>query len=128
MSLAALSDLAASRGRTAAFEALAAVASVRAGRLVALRLLRIGLRKLTWRLRNRLIVAYLFIAVLPILLVLTLVGAGRVHAGGTGGGLSGAIGIGPAAGFASIRGRGCERVSVRTSSESTKRSSNVFLG
>jgi small-conductance mechanosensitive channel len=30
----------------------------------------------TWRLRNRLMVAYLFIAVLPILLVLTLVGLG----------------------------------------------------
>ena len=46
------------------------------GAWIALRLLRIGLRKLTWRLRNRLIVAYLFIAVLPILLVLTLVALG----------------------------------------------------
>ncbi len=46
------------------------------GAWIALRLLRIGLRKLTWRLRNRLMVAYLFIAVLPILLVLTLVGLG----------------------------------------------------
>jgi phosphoserine phosphatase RsbU/P len=46
------------------------------GAWVALRLLRIGLRKLTWRLRNRLMVAYLFIAVLPILLVLTLVSLG----------------------------------------------------
>jgi phosphoserine phosphatase RsbU/P len=43
---------------------------------IALRLLRIGLRKVTWRLRNRLVVAYLFIAVLPIVLVLTLVGLG----------------------------------------------------
>jgi sigma-B regulation protein RsbU (phosphoserine phosphatase) len=41
-----------------------------------IRLLRTGLRKLTWRLRNRLMVAYLFIAVLPILLILTLVGLG----------------------------------------------------
>ncbi len=46
------------------------------GAWIALRLLRIGLRKLTWRLRNRLIVAYAFIAVLPILLILTLVGLG----------------------------------------------------
>jgi sigma-B regulation protein RsbU (phosphoserine phosphatase) len=46
------------------------------GAWIALRLLRMGLRKLTWRLRNRLIVAYLFIAVLPILLILTLVGLG----------------------------------------------------
>ena len=46
------------------------------GAWIAIRLLRIGLRKLTWRLRNRLIVAYLFIAVLPILLVLTLVALG----------------------------------------------------
>ena len=42
------------------------------GAWLALRLLRIGLRKITWRLRNRLMVAYLFIAVLPILLILTL--------------------------------------------------------
>ncbi len=52
---------------------LAAVATYVLGAWIALRLLRIGLRKLTWRLRNRLLVAYLFIAVLPILLVLTLV-------------------------------------------------------
>ena len=57
-------------------EGLAAVATFILGAWLALRLLRIGLRKLTWRLRNRLIVAYLFIAVLPILLVLTLVGLG----------------------------------------------------
>ena len=46
------------------------------GAWVALRLLRIGLRKLLWRLWRRLMVAYLFIAALPILLVLTLVGLG----------------------------------------------------
>ncbi len=54
---------------------MALVASI-LGAWVALRLLRIALRKITWRLRNRLMVAYLFIAVLPILLVLTLVGLG----------------------------------------------------
>jgi sigma-B regulation protein RsbU (phosphoserine phosphatase) len=58
------------------FETLLAFASFILGAWIALRLLRIGLRKITWRLRNRLIVAYLFIAVLPILLVLTLVGLG----------------------------------------------------
>jgi phosphoserine phosphatase RsbU/P len=57
-------------------EALVAFATYVLGAWIALRLLRIGLRKITWRLRNRLMVAYLFIAVLPILLVLTLVGLG----------------------------------------------------
>ena len=57
-------------------ETLVAFATYVIGAWLALRLLRIGLRKLTWRLRNRLMVAYLFIAVLPILLILTLVGLG----------------------------------------------------
>jgi sigma-B regulation protein RsbU (phosphoserine phosphatase) len=58
------------------FETFVAFATYVLGSVVLLRLLRIGLRKLTWRLRNRLMVAYLFIAVLPILLVLTLVALG----------------------------------------------------
>ncbi len=58
------------------FEGFTAFVTFCLGAWIALRLLRIGLRKLTWRLRNRLVVAYLFIAVLPILLVLTLVGLG----------------------------------------------------
>jgi sigma-B regulation protein RsbU (phosphoserine phosphatase) len=58
------------------FEGITAFVAFCLGAWIALRLLRIGLRKLTWRLRNRLVVAYLFIAVLPILLVLTLVGLG----------------------------------------------------
>jgi sigma-B regulation protein RsbU (phosphoserine phosphatase) len=41
-----------------------------------LRLTRIGLRRAIWRLRNRLIVTYVLIAVVPILLILTLVGLG----------------------------------------------------
>ena len=41
-----------------------------------LRLSRIGLRRAIWRLRNRLIVTYVLIAVVPILLILTLVGVG----------------------------------------------------
>ena len=57
-------------------EAFFAFAAFILGAWVALRLLRMVLRKITWRLRNRLMVAYLFIAVLPILLVLTLVGLG----------------------------------------------------
>ncbi len=39
------------------------------------RLARRGMRKAIWRLRNRLIAAYLFIAVVPIVLILTLAGA-----------------------------------------------------
>ena len=62
--------------RDSVLETLVAFATYVIGAWVALRLLRIGLRKLTWRLRNRLMVAYLFIAVLPILLILTLVGLG----------------------------------------------------
>ena len=41
-----------------------------------LRLTRIALRRAIWRLRNRLIVTYLLIAVVPMLLILTLVGVG----------------------------------------------------
>ncbi len=58
------------------FETFAAFVTYVLGAWVAFRLLRIGLRILTWRLRNRLMVAYVFIAVLPILLILTLVGLG----------------------------------------------------
>lgn len=43
---------------------------------IVLRLTRVGLRKAIWRLRNRLIVAYLLIAVVPILLILALAGIG----------------------------------------------------
>jgi phosphoserine phosphatase RsbU/P len=57
-------------------ETIVAFAAYVLGAWIAIRLLRTGLHKLTWRLRNRLVVAYLFIAVLPILLVLTLVALG----------------------------------------------------
>lgn len=40
------------------------------------RLTRIGLRRAIWRLRNRLIVTYVLIAVVPLLLIITLVGLG----------------------------------------------------
>jgi len=62
--------------RDSALESLVALAAYVLGGWIALRLLRIGVRKLTWRLRNRLMAAYFFIAVLPILLVLALVGLG----------------------------------------------------
>jgi len=47
-----------------------------------MRLSRIGLRKAIWRLRNRLIVAYVLIAVVPLLLIITLVGLGGYIAAG----------------------------------------------
>ena len=43
---------------------------------MALRFVRIGLRKAIWRLRNRLIVTYVLIGVVPILLIVTLFGLG----------------------------------------------------
>jgi len=44
-----------------------------AGFLVAIRLARTGVKRLIWRLRNRLVVAYAFIAMVPIALILALV-------------------------------------------------------
>src|SRR5580698_6133674 len=52
---------------------LATFAAWIAGFVVAVRLARTGVKKLLWRLRNRLIVAYLFIAMVPIVLILGLV-------------------------------------------------------
>ena len=49
---------------------------------VALRLARSMVRQMLWRLRNRLIVAYFFIAVVPIILITALVGLGTVLVGG----------------------------------------------
>lgn len=43
---------------------------------ILLRFTRVGLRKAIWRLRNRLLVTYVLIGVVPILLILTLVGLG----------------------------------------------------
>src|SRR5262249_33588494 len=43
---------------------------------ILIRLTRIGLRKAIWRLRNRLLVTYVLIAVVPILLILALFGLG----------------------------------------------------
>jgi sigma-B regulation protein RsbU (phosphoserine phosphatase) len=55
-------------------QSLAGLAAFVFGLLTLFRLARRAVRKAIWRLRNRLIVAYLFIAVVPIVLILTLVG------------------------------------------------------
>ncbi len=43
---------------------------------IAVRLIRKGMRKVIWRLRNRLLVTYLFIAVVPVFLIVVLAGLG----------------------------------------------------
>jgi sigma-B regulation protein RsbU (phosphoserine phosphatase) len=53
---------------------LAALGTFILGSLALFKLARRGMRKAIWRLRNRLIVAYLFIAVVPIILIVALVG------------------------------------------------------
>jgi sigma-B regulation protein RsbU (phosphoserine phosphatase) len=55
---------------------LVALALYVTGLLFALQLIRRNMRRLIWRLRNRLIVAYLFIAFVPIVLIAILVGIG----------------------------------------------------
>ncbi len=55
-------------------QSLVGLAAFFFGLAVVFRLARRGMRKAIWRLRNRLIAAYLFIAVVPIVLILTLVG------------------------------------------------------
>jgi sigma-B regulation protein RsbU (phosphoserine phosphatase) len=56
------------------WQSLLGLASIILGLLSLFRLARRGMRSAIWRLRNRLIAAYLFIAVVPIVLILTLVG------------------------------------------------------
>ncbi len=53
---------------------LAALGAFILGLLALFKLARRGMRKAIWRLRNRLIVAYLFIAVVPIILIVALAG------------------------------------------------------
>src|ERR1022692_698119 len=53
-------------------QTLVALAAVLLVLAALFRLARRGMRKAIWRLRNRLIAAYLFIAVVPIVLILTL--------------------------------------------------------
>lgn len=52
------------------FQTLAALAAIFMGVVIIVKIGRMALRNLIWRLRNRLIVAYLFIAVVPIVLLL----------------------------------------------------------
>jgi sigma-B regulation protein RsbU (phosphoserine phosphatase) len=54
-------------------QSLVGLAAFIAALVVAFRLARRAMRQAIWRLRNRLIVAYLFIAVVPVVLILTLV-------------------------------------------------------
>jgi sigma-B regulation protein RsbU (phosphoserine phosphatase) len=61
-------------GASPALEVVAALGLVVSGVMAVYKLSRRGIRTAIWRLRNRLIAAYLFIAVVPILLILVLVG------------------------------------------------------
>jgi len=63
-------------GRTPFLQSLVGLLTFLSGLVVLFILARRGMRKAIWRLRNRLIAAYLFIAVVPIVLILTLVGIG----------------------------------------------------
>jgi sigma-B regulation protein RsbU (phosphoserine phosphatase) len=56
------------------FVLLFQLALIVAGGWLLFRVARMGVRKLIWGLRNRLLVAYLFIAVVPVLLILSLAG------------------------------------------------------
>ena len=54
------------------FQTLTAIAAIVMGVAAIIKIGRMAMRNLIWRLRNRLIVAYLFIAVVPIVLILAL--------------------------------------------------------
>ena len=58
------------------FTTLAGLGALISGIWLIVRLLRLAMRHAVWRLRNRLIVTYLFIAVMPVLLMLTLAAIG----------------------------------------------------
>src|ERR1039458_4341167 len=59
-------------GMAPRYQTLAAVAAILMGVIAIVKIGRMAMRNLIWRLRNRLIVAYLFIAVVPIVLILAL--------------------------------------------------------
>src|SRR5664279_3669622 len=59
-------------GMAQRYQTLAAVAAILMGVVALVKIGRMAMRNLIWRLRNRLIVAYLFIAVVPIVLILAL--------------------------------------------------------
>src|SRR6516165_1537332 len=60
-------------GLAAPLQVLVALAAFALGLVTLFRLAQRGMKRAIWRLRNRLIAAYLFIAVVPIVLILTLV-------------------------------------------------------
>lgn len=55
---------------------LIAIALIVVGAWLAIRVVRSAIRKAIWRLRNRLLVTYMFIAVVPVLLIVALAGLG----------------------------------------------------
>jgi sigma-B regulation protein RsbU (phosphoserine phosphatase) len=59
-------------GMAQRYQTLAAMAAILMGVVALIKIGRMAMRNLIWRLRNRLIVAYLFIAVVPIVLILAL--------------------------------------------------------
>ena len=59
-------------GVAARYQTMIAIAAIVMGILTIVKIGRMALRNAIWRLRNRLIVAYLFIAVVPIVLILAL--------------------------------------------------------
>jgi phosphoserine phosphatase RsbU/P len=74
LALAAIYGILYATGAAPDLAVLVAVAAFVVGAVALIRLLRRSLRKAIWRLRNRLIAAYLLIAVVPIVLILTLAG------------------------------------------------------
>ena len=69
-------------GRTAPFGASSNSILLILGAWVFIRISRAIVKKMLWRLRNRLIVAYFFIAVVPIILITLLAGLGVALVGG----------------------------------------------
>ena len=63
-------------GHSLAFSSFVALVSVSAGLYFFVRIISVVRRKLLWRLRNRLIVAYIFIAVVPVMLISAMVAIG----------------------------------------------------
>src|SRR5436305_14528101 len=77
--------LAAADGRIPTVQAGIGIAAVLMGPLTLFQIARRGIRKTIWRLRNRVVAAYILIAVVPVVPILMLVG------------LAGYAGIGPMA-------------------------------
>src|SRR3954451_9001965 len=61
-------------GAAGSYQTIVALAVIFLGVVIVIRIGRMALRNAIWRLRNRLIVAYLFIAVVPIVLIFAVLG------------------------------------------------------